>query len=125
MNKIAVLSVIVSVALLVAVLELTRKRRIREQYALIWLTLGFLILIFSVFTRILDSIARWVGIYYAPSLLIVLIVFSGMILGIHFTLVISKLAEDNKKLTQEIGLLKNRVENLERESLRSLSVGRD
>jgi hypothetical protein len=116
MNKIAILSVIVSVVLLVAVLELTRKRRIREQYALIWLALGFLILIFSVFTKILDSIARWVGIYYAPSLLIVLIVFSGMVLGIHFTLVISKLAEDNKKLVQEIGLLKNRVENLERKS---------
>jgi hypothetical protein len=114
MNKIAILTAIGSVVLLVFIIELTRRRKIREQYALIWLTMGFLILVFSIFKKILDGLARWAGIYYAPSLLIVLMIFSGMALGIHFTLVISKLAEDNKKLIQEIGLLKNRMENMER-----------
>jgi SNF family Na+-dependent transporter len=114
MDKIAILTAIGSVVLLVLIIELTRRRKIREQYALIWLTIGFLILGFSIFKKTLDWLARWAGIYYAPSLLIVLIVFFGVALGIHFTLVISKLAEDNKKLIQEIGLLKNKVENLEK-----------
>ena len=114
MNKILILTAIGSVALLAFIIELTRRRKIREQYALIWLVIGFLILVFSIFKGILDWLARRVGIYYAPSLLIVLIIFFGMALGIHFTLVISELAEDNKTLIQEIGLLKNRVEHMER-----------
>jgi hypothetical protein len=117
MSHIAIISAISSVGLLVFIIELTRKRKIREQYALIWLALGFLILVFSVFTRMLDVLAHLAGIYYAPSLLIVLMVFFGMVLGVHFTLVISKLAENDKKLIQEMGLLKNRVENLEKRIL--------
>jgi hypothetical protein len=36
-----------------------------------------------------------------------------MVLGIHFTMVLSRLTENNKKLIQEVGLLKNRVDRLE------------
>lgn len=117
MSNIAIISALSSIGLLIFIIELTRRRKIREQYALIWLALGFLILVFSIFKNSLDFIAHLAGIYYAPSLLIILIIFLGMVLGIHFTLVISKLAENNKTLIQEIGLLKNRVENLEKRLL--------
>jgi len=114
MNKISIISAIGSILLIIIVFELTRKRKIREQYALIWLTLGFLILVFPFFKKTLDVAANWVGIHYAPSLLFVFIVFFGIVLGIQFTVIISKLEEKSKKLIQEIGLLKNRVENLEK-----------
>ena len=114
MSTIAVLSTIVSAGLLGFIIALTRKRKIREQYALIWLVLGFLILVFSLFGNLLDFLARLAGIYYAPSLLIVLIIFSGLVLGIHFTIVLSRLAESNKILVQEVGRLKDRVERLEK-----------
>lgn len=113
MTKISFISAIGSFVLLVVILLLTRQRRIREQYSLIWLAVGFLMLVFSVFKGLLDFIARLVGIYYAPSLLIVLAIFSGVVLGIHFTMVLSKLTDNNKRLIQEVGLLKNRVERLE------------
>jgi len=114
MSTIAVLSTIVSAGLLWFIIELTRKRKIREQYALIWLVLGFLLLVFSAWRRLLDAAAHLAGINYAPSLLILLIIFFGMVLGVHLTLVISRLAENSKALTQEIGLLKNRIETLEK-----------
>ena len=117
MSHIAIISAVSSVGMLIFIFELTRKRKIREQYALVWLALGFLILVFSVFTKMLDFLAHLAGIYYAPSLLIVLIIYFGMVLGVHFTLVISGLAENNKKLIQEMGLLRNRVENLEKRIL--------
>jgi hypothetical protein len=117
MNKIAIISAIGSAASLVVIVVLTRQRKIREQYALIWLAMGSLILVFSLFKRLLDLIARLVGIYYAPSLLIVLAIFFGLVLGIHFTVVLSRLTENNKRLVQEIGLLKNRVEQVEKSRL--------
>ena len=114
MSQIAIISAISSLGLLIFIIELTRKRKIREQYAVVWLALGFLVLVFSVFTKMLDFLAHVVGIHYAPSLLIILIIYFGMVLGIHFTLVISRLAENDKRLIQEMGLLKKRVEDLEK-----------
>jgi hypothetical protein len=114
MTKISIISTIGSVILLIVVVGLTRQRRIRERYALNWLALGVLILVFSLFRGLLDLAARAVGIYYAPSLLLILAIFFGMVIGIHFTMVLSRLTDSNKKLVQEVGLLKNRVEHLER-----------
>ena len=113
MTKISIISAIGSIVLLVVIVILTRQRKIREQYSLIWLAMGFLVLVFSLFKRLLDFIARLVGVYYAPSLLIILAIFFGMVLGIHFTMVLSRLTENNKKLIQEVGLLKNRVDRFE------------
>jgi hypothetical protein len=113
MTKISIISAIGSIVLIVVIVLLTRQRRIREQYSLIWLAMGFLMLVFSLFKGLLDFIARLAGIYYAPSLLIILSIFSGMVLGVHFTMVLSRLTENNKKLIQDVGLLKNRVEHLE------------
>lgn len=121
MNSIAIISMVGSVVFLAVIVVLTRRKKIREQYALIWLAMSFLIIVFSIFKKLLDLIARLVGIYYAPSLLIILVIFSGMVLGIHFTVVLSKLTEDNKTLIQEIGLLKNRVEHLEKSRIREAS----
>ncbi len=116
MTKISIISAVGSIVLLVVVVALTRKKRIREQYALIWLALGFLILVFSLFQGLLDLAARLAGIYYAPSLLIILAIFFGMVIGIHFTMVLSRLTDDNRKLVQEVGLLKNRLERLEHDA---------
>ena len=113
MIKISFVSAIGSIVLIVVIVVLTRQRRIREQYSLIWLAIGFLMLVFSLFKGLLDFIARLAGIYYAPSLLLVLAIFAGTVLGIHFTMVLSRLTENNKKLIQEVGLLKNRVDHLE------------
>ncbi len=113
MTKISIISAVGSAAMLIVILGMTRRRKIREQYALVWLALGFLMLVFSLFKGLLALLARLAGIYYAPSLLIVLAIFFGMVVGIHITMVLSSLMDDNKKLIQQIGLLKNRVEHLE------------
>lgn len=113
MTKISIISAVGSAVLLIVIIGMTRRRKIREQYALVWLALGFLLLVFSLFKGLLALLARLAGIYYAPSLLIVLAIFFGMVIGIHITMVLSSLTDDNKKLIQQIGLLKNRVEHLE------------
>lgn len=122
MTKLSIISAIGSVVLLVIIIGLTRRRRIREQYALIWLAIGFLMLVFSLFKRSLDLLARAVGIYYAPSLLILLTILFGMVIGIHFTMVLSRLMDTHNKLIQEVGLLKNRVDHLERSQIQAGST---
>ncbi len=113
MDNIQILLIAFSIAFIVIIFELTRKRKIRENYSLIWFLIGFVMLLFSVFRGLLDVIASFLGIYYAPSLIITITFLLVLGLGIHFTLVVSNLTESNKKAIQEIGLLKNKLSELE------------
>ena len=115
MDKIQLILIISSVLFILFIFELTRKNKLRIQYSLIWFFSGFVLLIFSVFRKLLDVLAAFVGVYYAPSLIIPLIIFLSLLIGIHFSVVVSKLTDENKKLIQEVGLLKNRIETLEKE----------
>lgn len=115
MDNIQILLILFSVSFLVVIFEMTRKRKIRENYSLIWFLIGFVMLLFSVFRGLLDIIAEFLGIYYAPSLILTITFLMVLGLGIHFTLVVSALTESNKKAIQEIGILKQKVANLEAE----------
>ncbi len=113
MDNIQILLIVFSVSFLVFIFEMTRKRKIRENYSLIWFLIGFIMLTFSVFRGLLDIIAAFLGIYYAPSLVLTITFLMVLGLGIHFTLVVSSLTESNKKAIQEIGILKQKLEELE------------
>ena len=113
MDNIQILLIVFSVSFLVFIFEMTRKRKIRENYSLIWFLIGFIMLTFSVFRGLLDIIAAFLGIYYAPSLVLTIPFLMVLGLGIHFTLVVSSLTESNKKAIQEIGILKQKLEELE------------
>jgi len=113
MANIQIVLIAFSITFIIVIFELTRKRKIRENYSLIWFLIGFIMLLFSVFRGLLDVIAAFLGIYYAPSLILIITFLMVLGLGIHFTLVVSKLTESNKKSIQEIGILKNKVDELE------------
>lgn len=114
MDKIQIILISTSIVLILLLVGLTRSRKIRIQYSLLWFLSAFLLLIFSVFRDLLAIFAKFVNIYYAPSFIIVVIIFIGFVLGIHFSIVLSTLSEENKKLIQEVALLNNRIENLEK-----------
>jgi hypothetical protein len=115
MDNIQILLIFFSVSFLGIIFEMTRKRKIRENYSLIWFLIGFVMLLFSVFRGLLDIIAEFLGIYYAPSLILTITFLMVLGLGIHFTLVVSALTESNKKAIQEIGILKQKLADLETE----------
>lgn len=115
MTRIQVILSLSSVFFLLVIIQLTRRRKIRVQYALVWFLCGLILLFFSLFKELLDLLARALGIFYAPSLILVVLVFLGLILSIHFSIVISRLNEDNRRLSQELGLLKKRLDEVEKE----------
>ena len=115
MDNIQLILIISSVIFILFILELTRRNKLRIQYSLIWFFAGFILLLFSVFRKLLDVLAAFMGIYYAPSLIIPIIIFLSLMIGIHFSIVVSKITDENKKLIQEIALLENRINALEKE----------
>jgi hypothetical protein len=99
-----------SVGMLVFVLELVRQRRLREEYSLLWLATAIVLILLSVSRPLLDVLAGLVGIYYPPSALFLVAVVFILLMLLHFSTVLTRLAQENKDTAQQIALLRWELE---------------
>ena len=107
MSRVTILSIVASAALLLYILEMVRRRKLREEYSILWLAGSVVILVLSLKQDWLVGLARAAGIAYPPSFLFLVGILFILLILIHFSIAISKLHQMNKKMAQEIALLKN------------------
>ncbi|MDH4164719.1 MAG: DUF2304 domain-containing protein [Nitrospirota bacterium] len=119
MDIVKVMAVTGSGSLLFVVFELIRRGRLKERYSLLWLAAGVVLLILSLSRELLEYVARLTGIFYPPSLLFLVAFVFLLLITLHFSAVISGLSEKNKILAQELGLLKQALEDIRNEYKRS------
>ena len=112
-TRVQIVAILVSALLLVGLFELVRQRRLLERYALLWMGCALTLLVLSVWTGLLEKLANAVGIYYAPSALFVFAFGFILILLLHFSVAVSRLADQNKVLAQQIALLEERQRQAE------------
>lgn len=86
-------------------IELIRRQRLEEQYALLWLGLGLVMLSFCLFPDMLPRMSELVRIHYPPSLLFLIGLVFSLVFILHLTIVISKLQRKLTRLVQHIALL--------------------
>ena len=98
-----------------SVFFLVRERLLKEKYSLIWLVIGLFVLIVSLFRNLLDGFSNLIGVYYAPSAFFSLLIAGAYLLLLNMSVSISHLKAQNKALTQELGLLRLKLEERERE----------
>jgi hypothetical protein len=105
---VSIIGALASALLLLVVLELIRSRRLREQYALLWLVTGLVLLVLSVWREGLNTIAGWVGITgYPPAVFFAIGLLFTIVVLLHYSTVISKLGDQNTILAQRLALLEN------------------
>jgi hypothetical protein len=107
--RVSVVAAIAALLMLTVIFELIRSRRLHERYAILWLVTGTIILVLAVWRAALGTLADWVGIAYPPSALFVLASFFILIVLLHYSTVISKLADQNRVLAQRLALLENKL----------------
>jgi hypothetical protein len=111
--RLQVVAIIGTAGLFALVFELVRRRRLMERYALLWLFSTAVMLGLAVWKQALEQVSTAVGIYYPPSALFAVALGFIIVLLLHFSLVISRLADQNKVLAQKLGALSQRVDELE------------
>ena len=107
--RVSVFAAIAALILLAVIFELIRSRRLHERYAIMWLLTGGVILVLAVWRDALGTLADWVGIAYPPSALFVLASLFILVVLLHYSTVISKLADQNRILAQRLALLESKV----------------
>ena len=97
---------VASLALLGVILDLIRRRRLRERYALLWLLTGIVLLVLSVWRGGLNTIADWAGVEgYPPAILFAVGLLFVIAVLLHYSTVISELSDQNTILAQRVALL--------------------
>lgn len=121
-SRLTILSVIVAIAALVLVIELLRRRRLREKYAVIWVVISIGTLVVALFPPLLSWVSQLVGIQTPSNLLF----FSSLVILFAVSLQLSRevglLEEQSRRLAEEVGSLRLRVDALEEGRVRTGSA---
>lgn len=110
-----------SLFFITSVLFLISRRKLREEFSLLWLFFGFVFLGLSIWRKSLDFIASFLGIAYPPAAIFLIFIIAIISILIHFSIAISGLTERVKILVQEVGLLKmeqsrkNKTKNIDKD----------
>jgi hypothetical protein len=100
-----VAAVTVSSLLLLVVLDLVRRRRLSEEYSLIWIVCASALLGLSVWREILHALARWLDVHYPPAILLLVLIVFVFVASLHFSVVISRQRAQIERLTEEVAIL--------------------
>ena len=108
-TQVQIFAIVSTALLLLVVLELVRRRRLQERYALLWLLSAIVLLGLGVWRGLLDEVSDAVGIAYPPNALFVIAVFFILVLLLHFSVAVSRLSDQTKVLAQRQALLEQRL----------------
>jgi hypothetical protein len=110
--RIQLIVIVCCLVLIVLILDLIRRGRLREEYALIWLVCIAIAFVLAIFRGSLQLLADWLGIDYGPSAVFMVgLVLVGFIQLLQ-TIAISKLTVHNRDLAQVIAILQWKIREL-------------
>ena len=115
-DRFQILAVIGSLIFLALIVYLVRKKKLREDYSLLWLFFGGIFLLLSIWRESLEYISKAIGVAYGPAAIFIILIMSLFMIMIQFSLIISKQANQISMLAQEISLLKLKNSSSEQES---------
>lgn len=111
MARIQLITIIINFIFIAYIARLIIKGRLREEYAIVWIVCTIILTVFSFWRNGLEVIAKMVGVYEAPNLVFTGAIFAILVYLLHISVVVSKLQNNTRKLTQEIALLKEIIED--------------
>ncbi len=100
--------------LFVAIFELVRRKRFREDLSITWFAVAIALVASSVADKVIDPFAKKLGIGYPPALVFAWIIFCLILALLYFSSVISDLTGKIKELSQKIALLESEMDRRSR-----------
>ena len=104
-SRIQIVAIVGSVAFLLLVLELVRRRRLAEEYSALWIVAALVLLFASLRRDMIDRTASWLGIYYGPTVLLLglLVVVAAALLWM--SVILTKQQGQIEHLIEETAIL--------------------
>jgi hypothetical protein len=104
-TRVQIVALIATLALFILVLDLVRRRRLAERYALLWMSVAVALLVLAIWRGALDVIADAMGIADPANAIFILAIGAAFVLLLHFSVATSRLSGETKILAQETARL--------------------
>lgn len=109
-NRVQVIAIVVSTFFFLVVVRLVKRKYIRVEYSLLWLSFASLFVIMAIFRDVIDVASDLIGVLYAPAALLLVLVVGAFCILIQFSIVLSRLSEKCRVLTQELAILRQKYD---------------
>ena len=113
MVRIRVLMAVVSLGVFVITLLTIRSYKLREKYAILWLTTAAMIILVACFPNLVEQVRLWFGMQYVTSLVAVIFVFLVLV-SFHFSIALSALNDKAASIAARSAIQEGRLHDLAR-----------
>lgn len=121
MSNTYLVALVGSVLVLLGIVELLRRRQLGEKYAVLWLVVGILLLIFTVFPGLLTGLASGLGVAVPTNLMFFVGILFLVGVVLHLSWEVSRLENETRKLAEDQAILRLEVEQLQRDKRENLA----
>jgi Mg2+/citrate symporter len=97
-------AIVLALATLGGIVELVRRRRLKEEYALLWIGTSGGMVILASWYGLIEVLTRAIGAVTPTTTLFIFALFFLLLISVHFSVVISRLTEQVHRLTQELAI---------------------
>jgi hypothetical protein len=104
---------LLSFTVLMITLEAVRRFAMEERYALLWVSTGAILVVFAVYPDAVGWLAKLTGMQYVSAITVVVFAFL-LLVAFHFSLTLSGIRADQRRLCQHTAELALKVAELEK-----------
>ncbi|MCK4600876.1 MAG: DUF2304 domain-containing protein [Phycisphaerae bacterium] len=103
-----IVPLVIAVVVVVFVVELIRRRKLREEYAMLWISASGVLLVFAAVPQLVMWAAGLLGVYYITLMLLLSFCFLSLVI-VHLSVAVSRASDDLRKLAQRTALLEEEL----------------
>ena len=105
-----IFAVVASFLIMAIVIELVRRRKLREEYSWLWLLTGAVIVVLVIWYDLLVIVTRLIGAIAPTTTLFIFGLLFLMLISLHYSIQISKLSYQVKEMGQQLAILREAME---------------
>jgi len=105
LSKVQIFSLIISLLLALVIFQLIRKKKLKEQYSLLWFLTVAVMMVLALWEGLLYRISSLLGIAVPSNALFMLALLFMFVMSLHYSMLISRLTDQTKMLAQRLALL--------------------
>jgi hypothetical protein len=100
------LVLLVTLSSVLFIVRLLRRQHLPARYALLWLSVGTVLIFLAAFPGVLDTVSGWIGVSYGPTTFFLGAITVLLLVVVHFSSVLSRLEDRTRVLAEELAILR-------------------
>jgi hypothetical protein len=110
MSGVHIIALVSAIATLSVIVELSRRRQLREKYAFLWLGVSVFVAVVAIAPGLFNRLAHAMGVISPPDLLTVMAALFLLVVCVHLSWELGRMEDKTRLLAEEVALLRHEME---------------